>query len=563
MKPIGEIVSKTCEIPEEDLGRALAIQKEQGGRLGEILVEQKIVLETELLKALSIQFDLDYVPSLPHDINPEFTEKVPIQFLKKYRMVPIETDNDAYIAVNDPLLFQALDDLSMILDWDHDGIKTVVAPASAIFAAINFAYDIGRDSAEQVMQDMHDEDPEIIISEIEDIGDLLDDTSDAPVIKLVNLMFSQAIRAGASDIHIEPFQKRLKVRQRVDGVLYDVLTPPSHIHSALVSRIKIMAKLNIAEKRLPQDGRTEIKVADKNVDVRVSTIPTAFGERVVLRLLDKSSVLLSMSDLGMPEDRFKVFDGLIRSAHGIILVTGPTGSGKTTTLYAALSSINNEDINIITIEDPIEYRLDGVGQVQVNPKIDLTFANGLRSIVRQDPDVILVGEIRDEETARIAIQSALTGHLVFSTLHTNDSASSITRLTDMGVESFLVTSSVHAILAQRLVRMLCNSCKEAYTPDIESLQSIGMNDEMTAGHQLYRDKGCPSCLNTGHHGRRGIFELMVFNDDLRSQILKSQDATAIKNLAVEQGMITLRQDGAQKVLDGLTTIEEVYRVTEQ
>jgi len=342
-----------------------------------------------------------------------------------------------------------------------------------------------------------------------------------------------------------------------------MLSPPKHIQSTLISRVKIMAQMNIAEKRLPQDGRLEIRIGDKNIDIRASTIPTAFGERVVLRLLDKTNILLRVSDLGMPQERLKAFDRLIRSAYGIILVTGPTGSGKTTTLYAALSSINNTDINIITIEDPIEYQIEGIGQIQVNPKIDLTFANGLRSIVRQDPDVILVGEIRDLETAEIAIQSALTGHLVFSTLHTNDSASAVTRLIDMGIEPFLVTSSVIAILAQRLVRIICRDCKEAYSPDEESLKNIGITLDMLEGKQIYRGKGCPSCLNTGYRGRTGIFESMILSDTLKSLIIKTSDANAVKNMAVDEGMITLRHDGAQKVLNGITTIEEVFRVTYQ
>jgi general secretion pathway protein E len=376
-------------------------------------------------------------------------------------------------------------------------------------------------------------------------------------------MLSQAVKARASDIHIEPYQNQLKIRYRIDGILYDKLTPPKHIQSTLISRVKIMAKLNIAEKRLPQDGRIDIRIADKNVDIRVSTIPTSFGERVVLRLLDKSSVLLKLSDLGMVEDKLQAFDRLIRTPHGIILVTGPTGSGKTTTLYAALSTINSPEINIITVEDPVEYQMDGIAQIQVNPKIDLTFAKGLRSIVRQDPDVILVGEIRDVETAEIAIQSALTGHLVFSTLHTNDSASAVTRLIDMGVEQFLVTSSVIAILAQRLVRVICNECKEAYTPDNESLLSVGISPASLDGKPIYRGKGCPACLQTGYKGRKGIFEFMLLDDAVKNVILKTSDANAIKRTAVERGMMTIRQDGAQKVIDGITTIEEVFRVTQQ
>jgi len=559
---IGEILKDICGLSNESLEEALRIQEEKGDRIGEILVRQKAISDSDLLKALSIQFNLPFSSTLPiEDLNTEFTAKVPIQFLKKYKMVPVVVANGAFIATNDPLLFQPLDDLRLLLGLD--GIKVVLTPYSAILSTINFAYDMSSDSAEQVIQDMHEEDTDLIISEIEETGDLLEDTSDAPIIKLVNLMLSQAVKARASDIHIEPSQNRIKIRYRVDGVLYDRLSPPKHIQSTLTSRIKIMAKMNIAEKRLPQDGRIEIRIADKNVDIRVSTIPTSFGERVVMRLLDKTNVLIEVSDLGMPENRLKEFDALIRSAHGIMLVTGPTGSGKTTTLYAALSTINRSDINIITIEDPVEYQIEGIGQIQVNPKIELTFAKGLRSIVRQDPDVILVGEIRDLETAEIAIQSALTGHLVFSTLHTNDASSAVTRLIDMGIESFLVTSSVLAILAQRLVRTICTDCREEYTPDKESLQSIGIDPDMAEGRTFYRGKGCPSCLNTGYMGRTGIFELMMLDDRIKNLILKTSDANAIKRRAVEQGMVTLRQDGAQKVLNGITTIEEIFRVTQQ
>ncbi len=557
---IGEILKKICSLSEETIAEALKIQEERGDSIGEILIQNGAIREADLLKAFGIQFGLPLWSTIStEDMDTSFTQEIPIQFLKKHRMVPVAIPGGVYIAVNDPMLFQPLDDLRLILG--RDGGETVLAPRSAILSAINFAYDMSRDSAEQVIQDMREEDRDLIISAVEETGDLLDDTSDAPIIKLVNLMLSQAVKGRASDIHIEPYQNRIKIRYRVDGILYDMISPPKHIQSTLISRIKIMAKLNIAEKRLPQDGRIEIRIGDKNVDIRVSTIPTAFGERVVLRLLDKSNVLLRLSDLGMSEEGLKVFNELIGSAYGIILVTGPTGSGKTTTLYAALSIINNSDINIITIEDPIEYQIEGIGQIQVNPKIDLTFANGLRSIVRQDPDVILVGEIRDLETAEIAIQAALTGHLVFSTLHTNDSASAVTRLIDMGIEPFLVTSSVISILAQRLVRTVCNECKAAYTPDEESLQNIGITSEMFAGKKIYEGKGCQGCLNTGYRGRTGIFEQIILDDPIKNLILKTSDSNAIKRKAVEQGMTTLRQDGASKVLNGITTVEEVHRVT--
>jgi len=561
-KLIGEILKEICSLSDDTFEEALEVQRKEGGRIGEILVQKGAIGEGDLLKARGVQFGLSLWSTIsPDDMDTSFTERIPIQFLKKYKMVPVVRSNGIYIAVNDPTLFQPLDDLHMILGWD--GVETVLAPYSAILSAINFAYDMSSNSAEQVIQDMRDEDRDMILSAVEETGDLLDDTSDAPVIKLVNLMLSQAVKARASDIHIEPYQNRIKIRDRVDGILYDMLSPPKHVQSTLISRIKIMARLNIAEKRLPQDGRIEIKIGDKNVDIRVSTIPTAFGERVVLRLLDKTNVLLKLSDLGMFEQRLKVFNELITSAHGIILVTGPTGSGKTTTLYAALSSLNNSDINIITIEDPVEYRIEGIGQIQVNPKIDITFANGLRSIVRQDPDVILVGEIRDLETAEIAIQAALTGHLVFSTLHTNDSASAVTRLIDMGIEPFLVTSSVIGILAQRLVRNVCNECKEEYIPDEESLENIGITPEMSSGKKIYKGKGCQDCLNTGYKGRTGIFEFMILDDAIKSLILKTSDSNAIKRKAVNQGMVTLRQDGALKVLNGITTVEEILRITQK
>ncbi|MBN1227650.1 MAG: type II secretion system ATPase GspE [Deltaproteobacteria bacterium] len=559
---LGEILKEDGLLSEERLAEALEVQREKGGRIGEILLQKGALREEDLLKALGEQYGLALLPGISLDgLDTDFTHHIPIQFLKKYKMVPVISNEDGYVAVNDPMLFQPLDDVRMILD--RADIKTALATQSSILSAINFAYDISSDSAEQVIQDMHEEDSEKIISAVEETGDLLDNTSDAPIIKLVNLMLSQAVKAKASDIHIEPYQKKLKIRHRVDGVLYDMLSPPKHIQATLVSRVKIMARLNIAEKRLPQDGRIEIRIGDKNVDIRVSTIPTAFGERIVLRLLDKTNVLLRLTDLGMPEEKLHTFDKLIRSAHGIILVTGPTGSGKTTTLYAALNTINNPDINIITIEDPVEYQMEGIGQIQVNPKINLTFANGLRSIVRQDPDVILVGEIRDRETAEIAIQAALTGHLVFSTLHTNDSASAITRLIDMGIEPFLISSSVIAILAQRLVRTVCSDCREAYVPDEEILNNIGLSPEIVKGKEIYRAKGCQHCLDTGYKGRSGIFEFMILDDFMSDLILKNADSNSIEHMAVQRGMATLRQDGAMKVLKGLTTVEEVLRVTQR
>ena len=563
MRLLGEILQESFGVSAESIDTAMAVQQEKGGHFGEILIQLRKISESDLLRARSLQCGLEVVNTLPNNLEPFFTQRVPIGFLKKFKMIPVATPENSYIALADPLFFQQVDDLQRLLQWE--GIKTVLAPQNEIFIAINSAYDVTRqDVADQVMQDVDEEDPESILSEIEETSDLLDDTSDAPVIKLVNLVLSQAVRDNASDVHIESYRDRVKIRKRVDGILYDMYSPPRHVQGKLISRIKIMAKMDIAEKRLPQDGRIEIRIADKNVDIRVSTLPTSFGERVVMRLLDKSNTLVQLEDLGLSKEDLARFLRLIKAPHGIILVTGPTGSGKTTTLYSALGILNNPDINIITVEDPVEYQMNGISQMQVNSKIGLTFANGLRTIVRQDPDVILVGEIRDMETAEIAIQSALTGHLVFSTLHTNDAASAITRLIDMGVEPFLVSSSVNAIMAQRLVRKVCPHCREAYVPSETYLERVGLSSHKFVGQEIYRGVGCVHCLQTGYKGRIGIFELMILTPEMKSLILTTSDAGQIKEQALaspEIGMSTLRQDGLRKVLAGLTTLEEVFRVT--
>ena len=584
-KNLPQIIKEHLNISEEDLKEAQRIKAEKGGDFGQILVSKKMITERQLLEALSIQYDMPFWSELPLEkYKTDFTDHVPIQFLKRYIMVPLisETqppgfeeklddknrqdskesliEHESVIAVNNPAFIQPMDDLIRILGC-HD-VKLVLSTKDAILFAINISYDLSRDSAEQLVQDM-EEDGSSIISEIEERADLLDDISDAPIIKLVNHIISQSVKARASDIHVEPYRDSFKVRYRVDGILYDLLSPPKSIQLALISRIKVMAKMNIAEKRLPQDGRLDVKIGHQEIDVRVSSIPTSFGERVVLRLLDKSGSLISLSDLGLKSDKLNLLENLVKSPNGIILVTGPTGSGKTTTLYAVLSSINKPDINIITVEDPIEYKIEGINQIQVNPKINLTFASGLRSIVRQDPDVILVGEIRDKETAEIAVQSALTGHLVFSTLHTNDSASAITRLVDIGVEPFLISSSLLAVIAQRLIRVLCKDCKEAYTPDELALRSIGITDDQFRKSVIYRAIGCENCFHTGYKGRKGIFEMMVLDSSLKSLILKTYDSNQIKNEALSRNMITLREDGVQKVLGGISTIEEILRVTQK
>ena len=585
VQQLTQILVADYGLNEEELAEAYRLKEEKGGSIGEILVQQNNISETQLLQALGSQYDLPYWPTLPlENIESDFADKIPIQFLKKYYMVPLEclkpvsaascglvppntADSDKQvaaaghvIAINDPLNFHALDDLVRLMEVTD--FELVLASRESILSAINLQYDLRRDSAEQLVQDMQ-ENGNDILSEIEETADLLDDTSEAPIIKLVNHIISQSIKARASDIHIEPYQQSFTVRYRVDGILYDLLSPPKWIQPALISRIKVMAKMNIAEKRLPQDGRFEVKIGDQNIDLRVSTIPTSFGERVVLRLLNKSGSLLGLPDIGLSPGRLKLINKLVTSPNGIVLVTGPTGSGKTTTLYAVLQSINKPDINIITIEDPIEYQIQGISQIQVNPKIELTFARGLRSIVRQDPDVILIGEIRDQETAEIAVQSALTGHLVFSTLHTNDSASAITRLVDMGVEPFLISSSVLAIAAQRLVRVLCDNCKKPYKPSEIYLQSIGVPPDYFKENHIYKAIGCEKCIGTGYRSRLGIFEIMVLTDKLKNLILETFDSNQIQIEARREKMLSLRQDGIQKVLNGVTTIEEVLRVTQK
>ncbi len=597
-KQFSDILIEHCGISEEDLQEVLRIKAEKGGSMGEILLKRKLLTEPRFLEAQSIFYGIPFLPQIPLDrMDTDRDIPVSIQFLKRHFLIPLairpaaekkelrakmpETGEDAgekeadqdsaaeadrekdsdlqyMMVIHDPAAFQPMDDVIRICGMKD--FQIILSTKESIISAINLTYDMHRDSAEQLVQDM-EENESLIISDIENTADLLDDTSDAPIIKLVNHIISQAAKARASDIHIEPYQDSFKVRYRVDGILYDLLTPPKGIQAALTSRIKVMSNMNIAEKRLPQDGRLQVKIGDQDIDVRISTIPTAFGERVVLRLLNKSSSLLELSELGLAPERLTQLRQLISSPNGIILMTGPTGSGKTTTLYAVLSSINKPDINIITIEDPIEYQLKGISQIQVNPKIDLTFARGLRSIVRQDPDVILVGEIRDRETAEIAVQSALTGHLVFSTLHTNDSASAITRLVDIGVEPFLISSSVIAVAAQRLVRVLCKDCKEAYMPDEVMLKGIGISPEKAARHTLHKAVGCPKCFHTGYRGRMSILEVMVMDEKLKTVILKTYDSNVIKNNA--KNMVTLRQDGIQKILSGLTTIEEVVRVTQQ
>jgi general secretion pathway protein E len=563
---IGEILVETARLPRERLEEALAAQRgeQAGARLGEILVKAKAATEDEVLRALALQLDLPFLDRIDTDAIPgDLVKRIPINFAKQARVLPLGLDGDSVrVAVADPLDTAAQESLTQLLGAP---VAPEVASPQAVVDAINQIYDRAADEHEKLMEDLETEDLESVAHELEEPADLLEADDEAPIIRLVNSLMFRAVKERASDIHINPEEKDISVRYRIDGVLREVIRPPKRFQASIASRIKIMGGLNIAEKRLPQDGRIRIKIAGKDVDIRLSTVPTANGERIVMRLLDKSSVVLDLGSLGFEPWQRKIMDGLVTRAHGIVLVTGPTGSGKTTTLYGALSQINSPDLNILTIEDPVEIPLKGVGQVQVNPKIELTFASGLRSFLRQDPDVIMVGEIRDLETAEIAIQASLTGHLVLSTVHTNDAAGAVTRLVEMGVQPFLVASSLCGVLAQRLVRVLCKECRQPYVPTKEEREQAGLTDEIMkqAGSptHVYRAAGCPHCQGTGYQGRTGIYELMLIDDTVRQLILKNVDSNTIKKAAVEYGMLTLIQHGAFKVARGITTAAEVLSVT--
>jgi general secretion pathway protein E len=551
-------------VSPQDLEKARQRRK-PGQEIADVLVDMGALEPQRLSRALAQEYQLPFLAQIDEQaIQGELIAKVPINYAKKNRLLPVKIDgNGIIVAVADPANYEALDDLHVLFGKP---IHPVVVPGEVIVQAINHAYDQATStSAADLMIDLDEERLELVASELaSEPRDLLEADDAAPIIKLVNGLLSQAVKDRASDIHIEVFEEELVVRFRVDGMLFDVLSPPKRFHPAISSRIKVMSGLNIAEKRLPQDGRIRVRIAGRDIDIRVSVIPTAFGERIVLRLLDRAQALVdvNLDRLGFSGDNLRKIDRLIRQSHGIILATGPTGSGKTTTLYACLSRINSPDKNIITIEDPIEYQLHGIGQMQVSPKIDLTFANGLRSILRQDPDVIMVGEIRDSETAEIAIQAALTGHLVFSTLHTNDSFGALTRLVDMGIEPFLVSSSVMAVLAQRLVRVLCPDCREPFLPSQPELSRIGLNPDDCSG-RIYRAKGCRACRNTGYRGRTALQELMIVDDNVRDLVMKKADASSIRRACTARGMKILRQDGAERVMAGQTTIEELLRVTQE
>jgi len=558
----GQILLQQTSLTEQQLTDALLLQTTENRyeRIGQILIRAGHITEVEVLKALAQQWELSYLDNVPQEkLNKELVANLPIEFLKKHKILPFgKKDGTVSIAVSDPLDVMAFDTAVKMLGAR---CKRAICAFPVIEDGLSQYYYQSEGSASEALIELDDSREFVGLTSGSTAEDLLDLANRAPVVKLVNTIFFQAVQARASDIHIEPYEQEVKVRFRIDGVLHNRFTLPKQYVAALVSRLKIMANLNIAERRLPQDGRSRIKISENEIDIRVSTVPSADGERVVLRLLDKTTARFGLGQLGFVPETEKEFRRLIHIPHGIILLTGPTGSGKTTTLYSVLTELNTEVRNIMTVEDPIEYKLPGIGQMQIHPKIGLTFANYLRHILRQDPDVIMVGEIRDLETAQIAIQAALTGHLVLSTLHTNDSASAITRLIDMGIEPYLVCSSVIGIMAQRLVRIICPECKVPYTLSEEELEVFN-TQSMYDKKELYKGKGCSNCIGTGYVGREGIFELMTIDDEIRELIMANTGSNQIKQMAVKKGMYTLRQDGLRKAFAGDTTMEDVLRVAQ-
>ncbi len=559
-KRLGEILIERGKLDAATLDRALRLQQESGEKLGALLVTLGVVAQREIAEALAQQLDL---PMMEVGAYPEFPileERVSARFLREMRALPVrEDDAEVALAMADPTDSYTIGALAMVTGR---AVRPLVAVPSELESALERLYGSGKSAQSQVIGDVETRVDELDFNA--DVQQLKDLASEAPVIRLVSLIITNALDMRASDIHVEPFENRLSVRYRVDGVLHDVESPPKRLAAPVISRIKIMANLDIAERRLPQDGRIRLRVQGKEIDLRVSTVPTMHGESVVMRILDKGGVALDFHKLGFADDTLAAFIEVLQQPHGILLVTGPTGSGKTTTLYTALDRLNQPDVKILTVEDPVEYQMVGINQIQVKPQIDLTFANALRSIVRQDPDVIMIGEIRDLETAQIAVQSALTGHMVLSTLHTNDAASTVNRLLDMGVDDYLLTSTVVGILAQRLVRKLCPHCKEPYHALPEIVTQLGLAKFAPPGDiTLYHARGCNQCSQTGYMGRFCILEMLPMSDPLRSLIMKHVNSNELKAQAQRDGMVSMYEDGMRKALAGDTTFEEVLRVTRE
>ena len=558
MNDLGTFLVNAGFITEQQLQECQR-DMQPGVSIAQCLTEKQFISPENLAKALAQYLNIINITGVSErEADLSLLAKVPLQFLRDNIILPIMYHDQITLVSANPLQFQPLDELDMLLGG---GTQMAVATPKVILDAINRYYPI--EGTKEMIAELEGEEEgleeAVEFGDIEE-KDIMAAASEAPIIKLVNHILYQAVKRGASDIHVEPYEKELVVRYRIDGILYQIMTPPKRIQGALISRIKIMANLNIAEKRVPQDGRIDIKVAGKPIDIRVSVLPVTFGERVVMRLLDKSRTFGKLKDFGFNEHDYAIIMECIAKPNGIIYITGPTGSGKTTTLYAILAQLNEPDVNIITVEDPVEYQLAGIGQVQVKEKIGLTFAAALRSILRQDPDIVMIGETRDAETAQIAIQAALTGHLVLSTLHTNSAPASITRLLDMGVEPYLIASSVILIIAQRLVRRLCDNCKQLYKPSGELIQSLGLTPREAATINFYQAIGCENCNNTGYRGRLAIFEMMRMTPEIGKMTMERSDTARIRKLAANEGMVTLIQDGIRKIKDGSTTIDEVLSV---
>jgi type IV pilus assembly protein PilB len=560
---LGKMLVNAKLITDEQLQNALATQQKEGGRLGSVLMKLGYIKEQDLLQFLSKQYSVPAVDLSVLEIDPSVIRLIPGEIVQKYQVIPVRrTGTVVTLAMVDPSNVFAIDDIKFLTGYE---IEPVVSSESSISAAMIKYYDTGGMDLNQVLKGIEGSDESLdIMADDEDevdIRELKEAVEEAPVVKLVNLILTDAIRKGASDIHIEAYEKKFRVRYRIDGILYEVMNPPTKLRAALTSRLKIMAELDISERRLPQDGRIKLKLKDKEVDIRVSTLPCLFGEKVVLRILDKGALTLDLSRLGFEPKALENFTKAIQSPYGMILVTGPTGSGKSTTLYSALQTINDIETNIMTAEDPVEYNVFGINQVQMKEEVGLNFATALRSFLRQDPDVVMVGEIRDYETAEIAVKAALTGHLVLSTLHTNDAASTITRLLNMGIEPFLVASSVLLILAQRLARRVCKDCKVQETAPIPALVAAGFSEQEAREVVYYKGKGCPNCNNTGFRGRIALYEVMPVGEEVKDIILQGGSAIEIKKKAISLGMNTLRISGLAKIKEGVTTVEEILRTT--
>lgn len=558
---IGDILKSMNLVTQHQIDQAITIQEKTNERIGQVLVKLGIITPQNLARALAQEHHLEYCDVLAQNIPPDVIALIPEEQCIRYTLIPIKADEHTVtIALADPLNLIALDNLRMFLAKDIQG---VLSTDNDITEAIKRHYGSEQHTSKNIHVDNtinpHDEE-NIIHLMTAGAGALSED--EAPVVKLVSHIILEAFKRRASDIHVEPFADRVRIRYRIDGILHDVKSLPKTLQGTVISRLKIMAKLDIAEKRLPQDGRIKLTIAEKDVDFRVSTLPSMYGESVVLRILDRAQLLLELSDLGFAKREQESFENLINMPNGVILVTGPTGSGKTTTLYTALQTINKPDRKIITVEDPIEYQLSGINQVQIRQNIGLTFASALRSILRQAPNIIMVGEIRDVETARIAIEASLTGHLVFSTLHTNDAPGAVIRLIDMGVKPYLVASSVQAILAQRLVRAICPHCKEEIAPNMKVLELLNINLDDMKEARFFKGRGCEACSHTGYKGRVALLELFRFTDEIRSLLYKSLSRTLLRERARQYGMKTLREDGISKVMQGITTLEEILRVTQ-